>query len=330
MDKLNTDNNNDSILYYMNQMEKVSDRATQFVQQLFQFSRKDSSVQKNININDIIKNLISMLHHIIGDKIILNCHLGDKINLIRGEISSIEQILMNLIINAKDELSQGGVISIVTKNIKMEQNIYSGSEVIPGEYVEINVIDSGRGVSKEIAPQIFNSSFTTKDLGKGTGLGLFVVKNLIEQHNGYIYLDQSVKQGSKFVLLIPSTPDKNVQDKPMELADMTFNSSVNKKQKILAVDDDKSILDFIKLSLMNNKYQVFTAEDLSSAINLFKDNQNIFDLLFYDLSKTDDETIHLLDEIYSLKPKLNIILATNTEDQNIIQKKNDKWFYPIY
>jgi signal transduction histidine kinase len=182
----------------------VTKHSAKLTHQLLAFSRQQAIAPKRLNLNQIIENMLSTLRQLIGKNIAL--HWEPDVNLwtVNMDPAQIDQILANLVINARDAIKKGGKVTIETKNVLLNKDAYTGYvEFVPGQYVLLTVRDNGCGMDKETLPKIFEPFFTTKKKGKGTGLGLATVYGIIKQNNGLIEVDSKTSKGTAFLIYLP-------------------------------------------------------------------------------------------------------------------------------
>ncbi|NWF99020.1 MAG: PAS domain S-box protein [Nitrospirae bacterium] len=252
-------------------IEGASRKAGIMVSKLLSFARKDSTEKVPFNLNDVINDSAKLFDGVLDKKIGVKITLDENIPFIEGEPNQIEQVIMNLIVNAKDAMPDGGLIEIKTNFVKIEdKSSHFPVYVTPGNYVVMSVSDTGTGIPDEIKQKIFDPFFTTKEKGKGTGLGLATVYGIVKDHNGYVSVDSEVGKGTCFYIYIPASEKiaYNLK-KPVQPVLQGFGN-------ILLIDDDKDVLQFIKDLLESHGYIVIAENNPLNAINLFKEqNKNI-------------------------------------------------------
>jgi len=205
-------NDNKKIQQYLQEISKSIKSSSKLINRLLKYSKDETETLKieHVNVNEIIKNLLDMLTHFIADNITIETDLDSDIRDIEGDPGKIEEIMMNLIINARDALPEGGKIIIRTKNIKKEdlKSAHKNAD-LDSDYIKITVEDTGIGMDEEIQNKVFNPFFTTKKEGEGTGLGLTIVREFVSQHNGWIELESQKEKGTTFHIYLP----RNFQNK---------------------------------------------------------------------------------------------------------------------
>ena len=297
----------------INQIQSAAQRAAKLVQQLLIFSREEPMKFKQHNLTDIIENLLKMLNRIIGEDISMNFELDPEIWVTKVDQGQIEQVIMNLAINARDAMLKGGKLTIKTMNVHIDQKYAkSYSYARQGKYVCLSVEDTGIGMDREIIQHIFEPFFTTKKKGEGTGLGLSVVYGIVKEHQGWINVNSKPGVGSKFNIYLPACFTKVISEKRDSIS---LQNLQGHGERILFVEDDKAIREFMKTQLMEKGYIVFIAENVKDTIDIFKREKDNIDLLFTDVVLPDKRGIELVDILLSRNPNLKILLTSGYLDK---------------
>ena len=300
---------------YIEEIKKAGIRATELTGRLLAFSRKQVLQKRIVNVNEIINNVESMLRRLIGENIKLINLLEPDLNAVKADGGQIEQVIMNLIVNAKDAMPKGGTIKIKTENVSISDeycNVHTYAN--PGQFVCISVEDTGTGMDEETKAHIFEPFFTTKESGRGTGLGLAASFGIIKQHEGWIDVYSKPNKGSIFKIYIPAYPVKVEGTTFKEEKDIQLMELKGKGEHILFVEDDEDVLSFSTTLLKENGYIVYGSKNSAEALRIFKEKKGKFDLVFCDITLPDGNGIELTDKFLKLNPKLSIILSSGYLD----------------
>ncbi|MBD3225003.1 MAG: response regulator [Caldithrix sp.] len=272
-DLIRDDFNNHGLLKEsVDEIDKASVRAENLIRQLLTFSRRQVIQPQVLNLNFIITEMQKMLTRLIKEDIELWTRFDQDLKPVFVDRGQIEQILVNMVINARDAMPEGGKITLFTQNVVISETKASQIEgVTPGEYILLKVEDDGIGMHKETVDKIFEPFFTTKEAGEGTGLGLSTVFGIIKQNYGFIEVESKPGIGTRFLLYFPSVDEKIQLERPEVLKEITDN----KHEKILVVEDESGLRNMILKRLKMYGYEVYTACDGQEALNIIETNQNI-------------------------------------------------------
>ena len=299
-------------------------RAMNLTRQLLTFSRKDFTRIVNIDLNKIIKNLFEMLNHIIGEDITIVTEYSPGLRTILGDSGKLEQVITNLVVNARDAMPMpgGGTITIMTENIYIDENSISK---IPysreGQFVRLTVEDTGIGISKQNINQIFEPFFTTKKNGNGTGLGLSVVYAIITDHKGWINVTSEEGVKTTFEVYFPAL---DIQAETGVEKKLTLKDQTNKGERILLVEDDDIVRISTRMALAKEGYHVTEAENSSVALRKFHKENGRFHMVISDLVLPDQNGLQLIKELLILNPGLKAILNSGYIDKQIDSSDIDK------
>ncbi len=299
----------------LKEIRSATKRAADLTQQLLTFSRKKPMRMISTNLNQQVRSLQSILQRLIGENIEVITQFDDALWTVKADRGTIEQLIMNLVVNARDAMPGGGKISIQTENIIVD-NLHSLSdpEARPGPFVRLSVSDSGLGMSKETLKHIFEPFFTTKGIGKGTGLGLSVIYGAVKQHEGWINVYSEPGHGTTFHVYLPAVESGQHEDKNERAFLHTLQGS---GQRVLVVEDEANVAEFNKKALSQYGYTVFLAKTLEEARRIFGAEQSRLDLVFSDVVLPDGSGINLIDEFLEQKPQLRVILSSGYTDQKL-------------
>jgi two-component system cell cycle sensor histidine kinase/response regulator CckA len=307
-------------------------RASSLIRQLLLFSRKHPMEFTFLSINGIVENLIKMLHRLIGEDIQIKTELDAKLWTVRADASNMEQVVMNLSLNARDAMPKGGTLTIRTENVLLKQDAAKTMpESRPGKFVCLSILDTGVGMDYNIIQRIFEPFFTTKGPGRGTGLGLSVVYGIVKQHDGWIHVISKPGKGSAFKLYLPAFSEE-AEDKTEQKVQL--ETLRGKGQLILLVEDEEKVRESARTALEKCGYRVLPVRDVKEALETFRKEQGRFDLVFSDVVLSDGTGIELAEELLALKPDVKILLSSGYTDQKsqwpIIREKGYRFLQKPY
>jgi len=304
------------VITKLNKIDNAGQRAESLTAQLLAFGRKQHLNPKIINVNKLINEDQDFLKRTIREDIEISFYLDENLNNIKADKNQISQVIINLILNARDAIRKKGHINIETKNIIVSKNNLN-LQIKEGNYVTISISDNGMGMDKKTMDRIFEPFFTTKEIGKGTGLGLSTVYGIVRQSNGYITVDSKLNIGTTFTIYFPSvieSSDELTYEKN-ELEKLTGN------EKILVVEDEDDVKNVIVETLIDANYNVYYAENGLNAIDLIKNNKLEIDLLLTDIIMPKINGKELAEQLLKLIPSIKILYMSGYTDSTIINNK---------
>ncbi len=264
----------------LSEITEAAERAATLTRQLLTFSRKQVIQPCDLDLNTVVKEVIRLLRRTLGEDITLAVNLSDGLPIIHADPAMIQQILLNLAVNARDAMPQGGRLDISTFAVQIgPEELSLNSEAIPGPAVCLRVSDDGCGIPAHVVPHIFEPFFTTKEVGKGTGLGLATVHGIVKQHHGWIRLNSAIGEGTAFLIYIPA------QSAGVVRQDTTFSgaSGPSGAGNVLVVDDDSAVRHTSSFLLKRLGYTVIEAVSGVHALDLVERLAPPIDLLLTDL-----------------------------------------------
>lgn len=298
------------------QVLNASERATTLIRQLLAFGRRQVLDPQPLKINTFISGLHKILCRLIGENIALNTQLSADVGLVKADPSQIEQIIMNLVINARDAMERGGTITIETDNRRLDAVFASRHQgALEGEYVMVSVRDTGMGMSEEVIAHIFEPFFTTKE-DYGTGLGLATVYGIINQSNGYIEVLSEVGIGSEFRVYLPrihQTQDVSASKAPSE----SRVDHTGAEKLILVVEDEPAVLNLAAIALRSLGYEVFAASGPLEALKIFEQYADRIDLLLTDVMMPDMSGPEMALSMRAIKPDLKLVFMSGYSDEKL-------------
>lgn len=289
------------------------DRAKNIVSQLLAFSRKQSLEVKSVDLNDIIKRFKKLLRRTIKENIDINLNLDRSIPKIEADVGQIEQVIMNLCVNAQDAMPDGGRLTIETNITELdEEYIATHQDFEPGEYVSLTISDTGCGMEKEITDQIFEPFFSTKG-DQGTGLGLATVYGIVKQHHGDIHVYSEINKGTTFRIYLPTCRVDKIEDIKKQKNRAANNSMGN--ETILLVEDDAQVRTLANQILKNSGYRVYVRENGKEALKLINHFDDKIDLLLTDVIMPEMSGKELYNRAVADLPDLKVLYISGyTED----------------
>jgi two-component system, cell cycle sensor histidine kinase and response regulator CckA len=297
----------------VSQIRKTGERAAVLTRQLLAFSRKQVLSPVVLNFNAVVTDIEPMLARMIGEDITISLVLEPAIRLVKADLGQIEQVLMNLVVNSRDAMPDGGRLLIETGNVVLDEGYAQvRPEVPPGPYAMLAVSDTGFGMTAEIKRHLFEPFFTTKELGKGTGLGLSTVYGIVKQSGGFIYVYSEVGQGTTFKLYFPQVNDQRPADvQRIEPAAMPGGGS----ETLLLVEDDEAVAKLARLILQSKGYTVVRAESGEEALGLWGARLDPVDLVLTDVILPGMNGRSLADRLRELDPSVKLLFMSGyTED----------------
>ena len=291
------------------EIRKAAESAASLTSQLLAFSRKQILQKQPLCINSLIQGMEKFLKRLLGEDIRFHIDLHPEIGAVEADKGQMEQVLMNLCVNARDAMPDGGDLWIRTRR-------EIGSE--PKDQAIIEVADSGCGIDKATLEKIFDPFFSTKG-NDGTGLGLSVVLGVVEQHDGWVHAESEPGRGTIFSIGLPTTTTKaaNTASEPRTNYEEVWGDG----QRILLIEDEPAVLLFVSTALKKRGYHIIPAENKTEAIRVFEQESGRFDLIFTDAKLPDGNGIEVLEHIYQHNPKLPALISSGyTDDRALVDQ----------
>ncbi len=294
----------------LEEIKTASLRAKDVVRQLLSFSRKTDQEQKPVKINPVVTGVLKLLRSSIPSSIEIRSNIPNKSQTILADPTQINQVMINLCTNAAHAMEKdGGILEISLESVTLDDSMDQFNDLSSGRYVKLTVSDTGHGIDPEIKNRIFDPYFTTREVGKGSGMGLAVVQGIVMNHNGAITVDSEVGKGSTFKVFLPIVRKEPV---PEITIDEDFPTG---KERILFVDDEESIVRMGTQRLERLGYQVESTTSPLEALNLFRSKPDQFDLVITDLTMPKMTGDKLVKEILNIRPGMPIIICTGFSER---------------
>jgi PAS domain S-box-containing protein len=301
----------DPMLVKIQAIQQAADRATTLTRQLLAFSRKQLLELKVVDVNSIVADMDRLLRPLIGENIELTTKLSPNVGHTRADAGQLEQVIMNLVVNAKDAMPGGGKILIQTAEADPESARREHSLIQPGSYILLSVTDTGAGMDTETQSRIFEPFFTTKEKGKGTGLGLSTVYGIVKQSGGYIFAQSEPGHGATFRIYLPRVTDPAEQSNQAKHAQMPIGGS----ETVLLVEDEESVRELVRETLRSKGYRVIEADDGIAGLKTSEACQDPIDILITDVVMPGMSGRELAQRVAASRPQIKVLyLSGYTED----------------
>jgi two-component system cell cycle sensor histidine kinase/response regulator CckA len=294
------------------QITKASDRASGLIRQLLAFSRRQILEMKVLDLNFVLRDLERMLRRVIGEDIELITLLTDDLGRVKTDQGQFEQVVMNLAVNAKDAMPNGGKLTLETANVDVDES-YARSHigVIPGRYVMLSVSDTGVGMAPEVRDQVFEPFFTTKEKGKGTGLGLSTVYGIVKQSEGHIWVYSEPGKGTTFKIYLPRVEEAFDEiDERVLIGELPHGS-----ETILVVEDEEGVLKLTIDLLTLHGYKALGARNAEDASRLGEQHKGPIPMMITDIVMPGINGPALYESLASVHPEMKVLYMSGyTED----------------
>ena len=306
----------DPIYQRIKQIDKASERAEALTRQLLAFSRRQILQSKIVNLNQIISDMGYMLRRLISEDIELILSLDEKLGHIKADPSQIEQIIMNLSVNACDAMLEGGRLTIETKNVRIDRSNRRHPSMKPGMYILLAISDTGLGMDKETQSHIFEPFFTTKEEGEGTGLGLATVYGTVKQSDGYIWVYSEPGQGSVFKVYLPCVDHVADRSAVVKVSEDDLKGS----ETILLVEDESDVRVLVKETLEMMNYKVLESANGKEALLICKRFKKPIQLVLTDVVMPYMSGRELVDELLKIRPDIKPLYMSGYTENAIVHK----------
>jgi two-component system cell cycle sensor histidine kinase/response regulator CckA len=307
----------DSLKGNIEEIKAAADRATSLTRQLLAFSRRQVLDMKALNLNAIIRELEKMLRRMIGEDVELVTSLADDLGMVKTDPGWIEQVIMNLAVNARDAMPSGGKLMIETNNAELDEP-YARSHVAikPGLYVKLCVSDTGVGIAQEVREHIFEPFFTTKKKGKGTGLGLSTVYGIVKQSGGSIRVYGEPGLGTTFHIYLPRV-EESLEDMRKKV---TREELPDGGETILLVEDEEDVRKLAVRILERQGYTVLEASCGNDALGLSKEHKEPIHMVLTDVVMPGMSGPQLADQLINLHPKMKVLYMSGYTDNAVFHQ----------
>jgi two-component system cell cycle sensor histidine kinase/response regulator CckA len=313
------------------QIKQNANRAANLVRQLLAFSRQQTLQPRVLDMADVLSELSHLLRRLIGANIELDLIHGSDLGLIKADQGQMDQVLINLVVNARDAMPKGGKVKIRTQNHEnhSDTRLVSGETLPAGSWVSISVQDTGTGIAPEVLPRIFEPFFSTKEVGAGTGLGLATVHGIIHQTGGFISVDSVMGQGTTFTIYLPRHTETAADKKAVVSEEKSAPSDLTGSASILLVEDEDAVRTFSARALSNKGYKVMDAPGGATALRMLEEKKIEPQILITDVMMPEMDGTTLAKQVKEKYPKIKIIFISGyAEDRFKEHLGADVWFLP--
>jgi two-component system cell cycle sensor histidine kinase/response regulator CckA len=298
------------------QIKQNANRAAGLVRQLLAFSRRQTLRPQVLQLGDVLSELQLLMRRLVGEKIELDLKHGRDLWLIKADLNQFEQVIVNLIVNARDAMPNGGEITLRTRNVDAAQcAAFNEKSLIPADYVGIEVEDNGCGIPANVLDKIFEPFFTTKEVGKGTGLGLSTVYGIVKQTGGYIFCSSEPGRGTTFRILLPryipteeDSPARKEVEAPQPV-DLTGNGT------ILLVEDEEAVRAFGARALVSRGYTVLEAGSGVEALDVVEEHKGHIDLIVSDVVMPEMDGPTMFAELRRRGVKAKVVFVSGYAEE---------------
>lgn len=304
---------NPNLLRFTSQIDGAADRAVSLTRQLLAFCRMQVLQPKVLDLNQLVSEMCKLLRRLVREDIAFTFHGGEGLGRVKADPGQIEQVIMNLVVNAGDAMPTGGSLTIETQNVNVKKGSARRQPFRPGDYVLLSVTDTGEGMKPETKARIFEPFFTTKEQGKGTGLGLATVYGIVKQSGGFIWVESEVGQGARFEIYLPIVDQEIERTLPQTAPTGRANEP---KQTVLIVEDEDAVRELACEFLKACGYEVLTARDGKEALAAAARADAAIDLVLTDVVMPKMRGPDLVKKLRTQRPNLRVIYMTGYLEYN--------------
>jgi two-component system, cell cycle sensor histidine kinase and response regulator CckA len=297
-------------------IQQAADRATTLTRQLLAFSRKQLLELKVVDVNAIVSDMERLLRPLIGETIELATHLKPDVGHTRADAGQLEQVIMNLVVNARDAMPMGGRVLIQTERVELDARRREHSLIPPGPYVLLSVSDTGAGMDKETQSRIFEPFFTTKEKGKGTGLGLSTVYGIVKQSGGFIFAHSDMGHGTTFRIYLPRVEDATEYSGPVKNPSAAAGGS----ETVLLVEDEESVRQLVRDTLAAKGYEVIEAPNGEAGLKVSAEYTGTIEVLITDVVMPGMGGRELAKRVSAARPNIKVLFLSGYTEDAIIHE----------
>jgi len=297
-------------------IQRASERAESLTQQLLAFSRRQLLQPRVLDLNEMIRNMKPRIENLLGNDIHVVNNLDEKSGSVKADQEQIENVMINLGLNARDAMPDGGTLTIETVPMTLDENYMRGRPMVkPGPYVMLGVSDTGYGMDNAVQAHIFEPFFTTKEKGLGSGMGLATVYGVVKQSNGYIWVYSEVGKGSTFKIYLPQVTDTTYPEETAVPSDKDLRGS----ETVLVVDDEAEVRSLVSEMLRFYGYKVMEAPNASNALMIFEKYKETIDIILTDVVMPQMSGLDLVERILPDYPQTRVLFMSGYTDNVIVE-----------
>ncbi|MFZ2654459.1 MAG: CHASE domain-containing protein [Victivallales bacterium] len=297
----------------VNEIKSAAERAKDLTRQLLAFGRKQMLELKIVDLGKVIVNFEKMLRRTIREDIRIELSIPDNVGKVRADVGQVEQVILNLAVNAQDAMPRGGVFNMSLENVHLEEEDLDESEAVkPGDFVCLSVRDTGHGMDKTILDHIFEPFFTTKQMGHGTGLGLSMIYGIVRQHEGHVRVFSEIGAGTTFRIYLPVAGEEHAE------APAVLSGKSNKgNETVLIVEDNEMVRNIASLLLNSSGYRAIVFESPEECIRFVEKGTDHIDMLLTDVIMPSINGKELYDRIHTKRPQMKVLFMSGY-DRNVV------------
>lgn len=313
------------VIFSTDSVIEECDKVAKLIKQLLNFSRQDEGDRTVLDVHEILENVLHIARDTFERFIDIKSSLRASHALIKGNVSQLRHVFLNLILNARDAMPGGGRLVVSTMNAELDASFkcVGSSQIQPGKYVKITVSDTGVGIDPEDLKDIFNPFFTTKPAGEGTGLGLSTVFGTLKSHGGCVDVQSRPEIGTRFHIYLPLTEERGETDKKEDIPSAAVSDETT-GGTVLVVDDEAQVRNIVTAALEGNGYKVFSVANGPEAVSFYKERRNEVDLVILDLRMPDMDGEQCLTAMLEINPEIKCIVCTGYGSQSEIRAMQKK------
>ncbi len=314
------------------QINQNANRAASLVNQLLAYSRKQNLRPQALDIQNTLSDLSHLLNRLLGEKVSLNVVYGPDLCHVRADKRQLEQVLMNLVVNARDAMQEGGEVTVLADRLDLAEEMQRDRAMVPpGQYLSIRVCDSGAGIPPENLRKIFEPFYTTKKTGEGTGLGLSMVYGIVKQTGGFVFVKSAPGQGCEFQVLLPADTSPKSQILPPDTAAKSAPRTAREDGVVLLVEDEAPVRAFAARALRMRGYTVHEAADAEEALALLEDGSLEVDVFVTDVIMPGMDGPTWVREAQKTRPDVRVVFVSGYAEESFADKEakiNNSVFLP--